>query len=91
MFSAAQTAISLFLVKTPHRDFRHAHFDGRSPLAAIYIRVARRRDSARDGELPLDARAFSTRDGVGKNTGNIITFIKRVPLHNSYCIHPYCA
>ena len=31
---------------------------GRSQLAAIYIRVARQRDSARDGELPLQTRGL---------------------------------
>ena len=78
----------------PHRNFSHAHFYGRSPLAAIYIRVARQRDSARDGELPLQTRGllqhemeFSKIVSV-LNTGDIMTFIKLVPLHNSYCIGP---
>ena len=54
-------------VKTPHRDFSHAHFDGRSPLAAIYIRVARRRDSALDGELPLQTRGLFQHEIIANN------------------------
>ena len=74
-----------------YRDFSHAHFStvGRRWLLFISALPGDVTPRARWRIITTDARAFSARDGViqncfgieKKNTGNIITFIKRVPLH----------